>query len=180
MRQNDPSGIISLSLRPDERLLFRSLRRLAPLAALLVMPLWGCVTTKAYEGPELTKSEVSVIHVTYRHGVFIGIFGMFPIPGPRHNTTVTKLDDYGTPWLGGEFRVRPGQHSATVVYIGRSPVDLCSGLGCVFQHWAKLVIDFTTEAGHEYRIPAERRDGRDWIWVEDITIGKAIAGEKPP
>ena len=43
-----------------------------------------------------------------------------------------------------------------------------------------LSIDFTAEAGHEYRIPAERRDERNWIWVEDITTGKVVAGEKPP
>jgi len=28
--------------------------------------------------------------------------------------------------------------------------------------------------------PAERRGERNWIWVEDITSGKVIAGEKPP
>ncbi len=43
-----------------------------------------------------------------------------------------------------------------------------------------LSIDFTVEAGHEYRIPAERMDERNWIWVEDVKSGKVVAGEKPP
>ncbi len=43
-----------------------------------------------------------------------------------------------------------------------------------------LSIDFTVEAGHEYHIPVERRDERNWIWVEDVTSGKVVAGEKPP
>jgi len=28
--------------------------------------------------------------------------------------------------------------------------------------------------------PAERRRERNWIWVEDVTSGKVVTGEKPP
>ncbi len=27
--------------------------------------------------------------------------------------------------------------------------------------------------------PAERRRERNWIWVEDVTSGKVVTGEKP-
>ena len=56
------------------------------------------------------------------------------------------------------------------------------GLACfpVLDETHDLSINFVAEAGHEYRIPAERRGERNWIWVEDVTSGKVVAGEKPP
>ena len=59
-------------------------------------------------------------------------------------------------------------------------MNLCSGFGCFFTYEASLTVDSATEAGHEYSIQAERRGERDWIWVEDITSGKVVGGEKPP
>jgi len=162
---------------------FRSFGRLTPLATLLVLPLWGCTTARTYKGPELPKSEVSVIQKVHRHGTSLGFAVIIAIPLPRHDTVVTQLDgeQYSPIAAGGEFHVPPGKHRATVYYWRYPPITLCGGLGgCVFDYQAVLSIDFATEAGHEYSIPAERREERDWIWVEDITTGKVVAGEKPP
>ena len=63
--------------------------------------------------------------------------------------------------------------------------DVCVGVGlgpCLPLHdeTRDLSINFVAEAGHEYRIPAERRGERNWIWVEDVKSGKVVAGEMPP
>ena len=166
---------------PSEK--FRSFGRLTLLTALLVMPLWGCSTTRTYKGPELPKSEVSVIHRVRHHGTVLPV-GYMVIPFPsesRHFTQIRRLD--GEQYGGYvEFHVLPGKHSATVHYTRFPPITLCGYyfFACIFDYQADLSIDFTTEVGHEYSIPAERREGRDWIWVEDITTAKVVAGEKPP
>ena len=154
---------------------------LLPLVIVLALLLSGCGTIKAYEGPELTKSEISVIDGHYSHGWMVAMFGILPIPlSVRHETVVLAVDGKQGKGFGFSYHVRPGQHTAKVRYTGHGPVDLCSEFGCIFSHKASLTINFATEAGHEYRIPAERRDERDWIWVEDITTGKVVGGEKPP
>ncbi len=160
-----------------------ALRNLLPLVVALALLLLGCSTIqKVYEGPELTKSELSVIEKNYSHSWMLGMFGVLPIPlSIRHSTDVLEIDGHQSDGFKyGSYHVRTGQHTAKVRYVGHGPVDLCGQFGCLFQHQASLTINFTTEAGHEYRIPAERRGERDWIWVEDITSGKVIAGEKPP
>ena len=158
---------------------FTARRGLLPLVIVPALLLSGCATIKAYEGPELTKSEISVIDGYYSHGWMVGMFGILPIPMTfRHETRVLEID--GRSGGGGwPYHVLPGQHSARVIYSRYPHVTLCSYL-CISNYSSGLSIDFTAEAGHEYRIPAERRDERDWIWVEDITTGKVVAGEKPP
>ena len=153
---------------------------LLPLVIVLALLLSGCGTIKAYEGPELTKSEISVIDGHYSHGWMVAMIGILPIPMTfRHETRVFEID--GRSGGGGwPYHVLPGQHTAKVRYTDNHPVNLCGQFGCIFGYKASLTINFATEAGHEYRIPAERRDERDWIWVEDITSGKVVAGEKPP
>jgi len=55
------------------------------------------------------------------------------------------------------------------------------GDACVLNYETRdLSISFTAKAGHDYRIPAERRGEKNWIWVEDAKTGKVVAGEKPP
>ena len=132
---------------------------------------------KAYEGPELPRSEIAVIDRWHEHGGVLELMGFFPIPRGRHRTTIVKID--GKRPGGTQFHILPGQHSASVIYSRLPDVTLC-GWGCISNYSSGLSIDFTAEAGHEYRIPVERRDERDWIWVEDITTGKVVAGEKPP
>ena len=162
-----------------------ALRNPLPLVVGLALLLLGCSmikVDKVYEGPELTKSELSVIEKNYSHGWMLGLWGILPIPMSfRHSTDVLEIDGHKSAgYRYGSYHVRPGQHMAKVRYVGHGPVDLCSEFECIFAHRASLTINFTTEAGHEYRIPAERRGERNWIWVEDITTGKVVAGEKPP
>ena len=152
------------------------LRRIA-IGLMLALLSSGCAM-KAYEGPELPRSELAVIDRWHSHGSILAFFGILPVWHPRHQTRVYEID--GTDGPGYRYHVRPGEHSVTVGYTEYTNPALCSGLGCTRSYSTSLSISFTAEAGHEYRIPAERRDERNWIWVEDITTGKVVAGEKPP
>lgn len=140
------------------------LRGCLPLVVVFALLLSGCALKafKAYEGPELAKSEISVI-------IRSNSTRTFPLPALGHETYVLGVDGKTGPGL--VYHVRPGQHTAEVLY--RTHALLFS----IYR--AILTINFTTEAGHEYYIPARRRHGRDWIWVEDFTTGKVVAGEKP-
>ena len=155
-----------------------------------VAGLAGCAAMKAYEGPELPKSEIAVIDGRTTHGFKVDIWYLFmPIPRfSRHETRVTDIDGwYVLPTLS--IHVRPGPHSVRVSYTRHSPARVCLinflGNDC-FENDEDvygpkvLPIDFAAEAGHEYRIPARRWGERNWIWVEDTTTGKMVAGEKPP
>ncbi len=42
-----------------------------------------------------------------------------------------------------------------------------------------LSIDFSARPGHVYKIHWKRWAERDWVWVEDMTTSKIIAGELP-
>ncbi|MEE8223669.1 MAG: hypothetical protein V3S59_05140 [Alphaproteobacteria bacterium] len=141
----------------------------------------GCAM-KAYEGPELPRSEIAVLDAMHQHGGVLQIDpGIWPIPlffvpNYKHQTFIIEIDGNERN-VGREIHVLPGQHTVRVHYFRRPDVTL---IGIPNYETRDLSIDFTAEAGHEYRIPAERRGERNWIWVEDTATGKVVAGEKPP
>ena len=158
---------------------FTALRGLLPLVIVLALLSSGC-TIKAYEGPELPRSEIAVLDAGHVHGRVLGLVAIIPIPAYKHKTSIAEIDGK-TKGPGTEIHVLPGQHSVRVFYQRFPDVALCGYFGCIANYsTSDLSIDFTVEAGHEYRIPAERRGQRNWIWVEDVKSGKVVAGEKPP
>ncbi len=162
------------------------LKRVA-IGLMLALLVSGCGTMKAYEGPELPKSEIAVLHHTDRHGEVWLLNYIVPIPGSKHISFIDEIDGKGVD-LSERIHILPGQHSARVTYQRNPDVAFCVTAPPIFlsgpcfgiYQTRDLSIDFTAEAGHEYRIPAERRGERNWIWVEDVTSGKVVAGEKPP
>ena len=154
------------------------LRRIA-IALLLALLSTGC-TMKAYEGPELPKSEIAVLREVHQHGVVLKIPLSIPMLRPKHVTTIIEIDGKsvsGTPVEGATIHILPGQHSARVHYFRSPGVSLFA-----FPNYETrdLSIGFKAKAGHQYRIPAERRGERNWIWAVDVKSGKVVAGEMPP
>ena len=175
------------------------LRRIA-LGLVLALLSSGCATTmkKAYEGPELPRSEIAVLVGKYRYGGALTVALVVPLPRYRHETEIYEVDGKlvsgDSTSVQHNIHVLPGQHSVKVIYTRLPDVEFCAptvlGAACYKKddEFHDLSIDFTAKAGHEYRIPAERRGERNWIWVEDITESKTngevvvevVAGEKPP
>ena len=152
------------------------------IGVLLAVLVSGCAM-KAYEGPERPKSEIAELRQVHQQGVVLKVpFG----PGllTKHVATIIEIDGKSVTFIWTKWatiHILPGQHSVRVFYLRFPDVALCGDGGCIANYTTgDLSIDFTAEAGHEYRIPAERRDERNWIWVEDKTTGKVVAGEKPP
>ena len=100
------------------------------------------------------------------------------MPTAKHHTIVMKVDETAVSGVFKQIAVAPGRHSVSIAYTQRSPI--CGYGGCIITHSSESSITFMAEAGHKYRIPAERMDERNWIWVEDVKSGKVVAGEKPP
>ena len=149
----------------------------AAIGLMLVLLVSGC-TFKAYEGPELPRTEIAVLDGLHKHGRVLGFLLIVPVPEYKHVTSIIEID--GKIRRGGRIHILPGKHTARVHYRRRSYLTLC-GYGACFSNYETrdLSIDFVAEAGHEYRIPAERRGESNWIWVEDVKSGKVVAGEKP-
>jgi len=171
----------------EEEAMFRRM----VIALVLALLSSGCAT-KAYEGPELPKSKIAILNTTYTHTNVFAV--VFPVPaaGHKHATSVREIDTTEVR-LTRYIHILPGSHTAKVNYWRYPAVKLCIfaiiSIECVHNYFSRdLSIDFTAKAGHEYRIPAERRGERNWIWVEDITESKTngkvvvevVAGEKPP
>ncbi len=157
------------------------LKRVA-IGLMLALLVSGCGTMKAYEGPELPKSEIAVLHRVDSHGKTLVLLLVVPLPGVKHQTVVAEIDGKNVN-LAARYHILPGNHTVSVSYT-RFP-DVCVGVGlgpCLPLHdeTHDLSIDFVAEAGHEYRIPAERKGESNWIWVEDVKSVKVVAGEKPP
>ena len=157
------------------------LRRIA-IGLILAMLSSGCAM-KAYEGPELTKSEIAVLNGLHRHGGVLSFLFIVPLPAFKHVTRIIEIDGKERR-VGRQIHVLPGKHTARVHYLRKPNVTLCGGGlfggGCIEDYETRdLSIDFVAEAGHEYRIPAERRGERNWIWSEDVMSGNVVAGEKP-
>lgn len=150
----------------------------------------GCATKapmQAYEGPELSKSEVAQLYRATTNGAALG-FDLGPVSLPllwpchKHETTVIKIDGKNSR-PGSDILVLAGQHTARVLYVRYPRVILGSNASALCKpdyETSNLSINFTAKSGHKYRIPAERRGERNWIWVEDVMSGQVIAGEKPP
>ena len=142
------------------------------------------VVIHLYGGPKLTKPEIAKIHRAHKYGVTLGFQGAFPpVPWPcyRHEAIVTEIDGIDTQ-PGRDLHILPGRHLARVLYIKYPDLsDSTLSVACKpIYETSDLSIKFTAKAGHEYRIPAERRGERNFIWVEDAKTGKVVAGEKPP
>ena len=174
------NGAIEFTRRSAEA---RSKKPACFILLFLTLILSGC-TVKAYDGPQLEKSEIAVLHRLHRHGSSLALFGLIPLPHEKHSAKIIKVDGT-TLGTGREIHVRPGLHAVEINYIKFGIVTLCGAIahiptGCTHIYDNQLSIKFTAEAGHEYSVPAERRNEQDWIWVEDITTGKVVAGAKPP
>ena len=129
-------------------------------------------------------TNIAVIEGHTYHGFSLVLLGIIPIPvSLRHETWVTEIDGKSSLLPKYSIHVRPGPHSVRVSYQENSGIRLAGVAGSVGFHEYRakdLAIDFMAVAGHEYRIPAQRWGERNWVWVEDTTTGKMVAGEKPP
>ena len=164
--------------------------RLLPLLALVVL-LLPAGTTKMYAGPELPKAEIAVIDGIAQEGTsMLSSVLIIPLPSGQHQTIMefaswqhqTLIMEIDGEAVSEAFiQVLPGLHRVKLFYTYRPEFTFCEELGgCIGEEDYDLEIAFTAEAGHEYRIPAEWRGGRNWVWVEDKTTGAVVAGERPP
>jgi len=156
--------------------------RLLGLVLCLALLLPAC-TARMYEGPALPDTEVAVIDGHESHGIAVMVVWVIPAPVPQHRTSVLSVD--GRPRdLGTDVEVLPGPHRVKVRYTRAPDANFCVagsyGLGvCVEEDMTyELEIEFAAEAGHRYRVLAERQ-GRNYIWVEDTDSGQLVAGERP-
>ena len=67
------------------------LKRVA-IGLMLALLVSGCGTMKAYEGPELPKSEIAILHRIDSHGKTLVLLLVVPLPGVKHTTEVAEID----------------------------------------------------------------------------------------
>ncbi len=97
---HEDSRFIAAERGSMETLVFRATavaapRHRLPLAVVLALLLSGCGTIKAYDGPELPQSEISVLDRLHSHSWMLAFFGLFPVPATfRHETVVLEVDGH--------------------------------------------------------------------------------------
>ena len=85
------------------------LRRIA-IGLVLALLSSGC-TMKAYEGPELPRSEIAVLDGMHWHGGVLALLTIVPVPQSKHEAVIVAIDGKQRS-LGGEIHILPGQHTA--------------------------------------------------------------------
>lgn len=146
----------------------------------------GCAI-KAYDGAYLQYSEISKISSTTHHGPSAGLaVGVLPIIVPfppfiipmlgsrsTHTTTVIEIDGYKKSGFL-PFKVSSGKHLAKVKYQNQSKPQNKP----IF-----LPIEFVSKGGSNYKIYAEQKEDKNYVWVLEYFLDKSeklIAGEMPP
>lgn len=143
---------------------------------------------KQYIGTNLDETGLAKIHGSSIYEKDWGAKVAFIIPLPHiinHYTGVDEIDGQGIFHVGlwfvsTEIFIEAGQHTAKLSYSRNKGVEFCDYV-CLEPNFIKegIEISFIAEENHEYRFFAYIPDDREWVWVEDITDGKVIAGEKP-
>ncbi|MDC4227326.1 MAG: hypothetical protein MPW15_24560 [Candidatus Manganitrophus sp.] len=152
----------------------------------VVIFLSGCATyTKLYDGPELTKSEIAIIH-TEEKG-FEYIFPIFLKPPERVLITIIDGKD-----LGGVLKVHllPGTHRLQVRHNSQN-----AGAGVLVAVASEALhprfekeLEFNAIANREYIIRFRVDTGGSlspfgWkgvdYWIEDLETNEVVSGTKP-
>lgn len=149
-------------------------RRLSTLSLVLLLmaPLSGCGTMKAYDGESRPEEQLA----------FVIVAGRFDkTPFEYRDTTVQEID--GKPvdssLVFEEIAVLPGPHTVTFHYAEWVETLLLPPLRTYAEDGAGS-LSFEAKAGHMYEIRADRRDGRLWSWIVDIVKGHTVSGKRPP
>jgi hypothetical protein len=134
--------------------------------AIIIVFMFGCVPLpkgvyRGYSGTELPDDYLALLDTEKAN--WVQIDGMYYVDGSKY--TIVKL--------------LPGLHR----------LDWTDTFGASVTVDPRMIVDFranatvTLEAGHNYRLRAERTFGsgyRVYMWIEDTSRGSVIAGDKKP
>jgi len=151
--------VLIVTAKPPRRV--RSI--IYPLAMLVVF-MSGCVSLpkevyRGYSGAELPDASLALLDIGKADTVQID--GMYYLDGSKY--TIVKL--------------LPGLHR----------LDWSNSFGVSVMVDPRMIVDFranatvTMEAGHIYRLQAERTLGpgyRVYMWIDDASTGTVVAGDK--
>lgn len=153
-----------------------------------MISMYGCALQPAkWYQPGLDESKIATIHRVskYTKGKGIALFLVIPIPHKlKHETWVYEVDGRTFKFYlpdPDEILVGEGFHTVTLGYERDLNIQTCA---CDISFKHDISINFFAEGKHEYRFFAYIADTDqktpEWVWVEDETTGKVVAGNKPP
>ena len=177
-----------------------SIRVFGAIAALAMLT--SCATPARRDAFGVSdNASPSTVATLYKHSEFRRGWGillvqiLLPVPHKLlHQTEVTQIDNRALLRMPGsgsgfvvwpeELRIGAGERVVKFHYRRDRILDMCGigvfGEGCVGYFDKDTSITFTAEGEHAYRVFAYMPDEKEWTWVEDITTGHVVAGEKPP
>lgn len=136
-------------------------------ALLLLLFLAGCAAGgpkgvyRAHYGIEPPESELATLDMGAAYEVIID--DRYYVSGRKYGTVKMPAGDHRiwwATWFGVSVMVEPSGHASF-----------------------GIVSDVSLEAGHTYRLCADRTTGhgyRVYHWIEDRTAGRIVYGEKKP
>lgn len=119
-------------------------------------------------------------------GVFRGYFGIEP---PESRLAILDLGAASEVIIDDMYYVSQAKHSTVKLLAGVHRIQWASTFGVSVMvepaGYASfgIISKVHLEAGHTYRLSADRTTGhgyRVFMWIEDMTTGKIVHGEKKP
>jgi hypothetical protein len=143
---------------------------------LVALLAFGCATPRMYEGPKLPREQIATIKVSRCHWLyfpptFFGVSGIDVLGTEDTNPLINRLIT--------RIEVLPGFHKVFIhvrkeVWAGSN----WTGLMQLYQSHQNLYLEFSAEAGHEYRIkvPYWWKKG-SLIRIVDVGSEEVVASE---
>jgi len=122
----------------------------------------GCGSHQTYKGRDIPSSELAILHLSSDINTWIDNPGIVKLDGESPmDTDVVKAE------------IKPGDHTVQLVCVRR--------FSSIFTLIPPISgpIEFSVEAGREYKIYCDVTKHKVYYWIEESTTGDIAGGEKP-
>lgn len=122
----------------------------------------GCGSHQTYKDRDIPSSEMAILHLSTDFNTWIDNPGIVKLDGePPTDTNVVKAE------------IKPGDHTVNLRCVRRF-----SSIFTLMPPYSGP-LEFSVEAGHEYRVYCDVTKHKVYYWIEKSTTGDIVAGEKP-
>ena len=128
----------------------------------MTLTITGCGTMRAYDGPELSDSEIAIINTCSPPTCFFW---------EGNAAKIWSVDGKELSLIDETVEVLPGKHNLRIMIIINTPGGMAS------HQWQELILE--SKPGHIYRVHAKPEMSSSYAWIVDIESDEVVSGIKP-